>query len=432
MKKQKEKPKAKTRKYQDKGITLIALVITIIVLLILAAVSIAMLTGENGILTRANETKIKQSHATVVEAISLKYNEYQIEIQTSETNEKGMRVASTVIVQVQGKEEKAIINETTNFFDYLLDQKCIDENGKIDVEKLVGQKQYLGNGTGETDIYKIVVEDNFCKLKYFPENTTEGEVLWEVEENSKSLITFTINFYDIFGTLTQETVCKAEEGMTWEEWVNSEYNNINCYIKDNYIYTGNSIGHNYTHVILYKIDANTGEPDMSNEIYSQFEIEENQNYYGIHNPAECVYPDSEILIDADGKTTVAKEIKENDSIAYYDFNENVVKIGKVSKVYVHKEATNFVKYTFEDGSYLQATDYHPIYTKEGWKSLTNRNGYKKPEEGDLVKTEEGWKKLTNIEEYTGKEDCYDFEIVSESEIKVDNYFANGTLVQSSY
>ena len=35
---------------KNKGITLIALVITIIVLLILAAVSIATLTGENGIL----------------------------------------------------------------------------------------------------------------------------------------------------------------------------------------------------------------------------------------------------------------------------------------------------------------------------------------------------------------------------------------------
>lgn len=33
-----------------KGITLIALVITIIVLLILASVSIAMLTGKNGLL----------------------------------------------------------------------------------------------------------------------------------------------------------------------------------------------------------------------------------------------------------------------------------------------------------------------------------------------------------------------------------------------
>ena len=50
----------KTHKKQRKnnnGITLIALVITIIVLLILAGVSIAMLTGENGILTQAQRAK---------------------------------------------------------------------------------------------------------------------------------------------------------------------------------------------------------------------------------------------------------------------------------------------------------------------------------------------------------------------------------------
>ena len=41
----------------QKGITLIALVITIIVLLILAGVTIAMLTGENGILNQAQEAK---------------------------------------------------------------------------------------------------------------------------------------------------------------------------------------------------------------------------------------------------------------------------------------------------------------------------------------------------------------------------------------
>ena len=41
----------------NKGITLIALVITIIVLLILAGVTIAMITGENGILTKANNSK---------------------------------------------------------------------------------------------------------------------------------------------------------------------------------------------------------------------------------------------------------------------------------------------------------------------------------------------------------------------------------------
>ena len=39
------------------GITLIALVVTVIVLLILAAISISMLTGNNGIIGRAGEAK---------------------------------------------------------------------------------------------------------------------------------------------------------------------------------------------------------------------------------------------------------------------------------------------------------------------------------------------------------------------------------------
>ena len=44
---------------KNTGITLIALVVTIIVLLILAGVSISMLTGQNGILNRASEAKEK-------------------------------------------------------------------------------------------------------------------------------------------------------------------------------------------------------------------------------------------------------------------------------------------------------------------------------------------------------------------------------------
>ena len=48
---------------KDKGITLIALVVTIIVLLILAGISISMLTGQNGILNRATTAK-KQTENT--------------------------------------------------------------------------------------------------------------------------------------------------------------------------------------------------------------------------------------------------------------------------------------------------------------------------------------------------------------------------------
>lgn len=59
----------------EKGITLIALVITIIVLLILAGVSIAMLTGENGILTKASGASEKSTVAEIDEALKLGLSE---------------------------------------------------------------------------------------------------------------------------------------------------------------------------------------------------------------------------------------------------------------------------------------------------------------------------------------------------------------------
>ena len=55
---------AKKQKLKEsKGITLIALVITIIVLLILAGVTIATLTGDNGILTKAGDAKTQTEQA---------------------------------------------------------------------------------------------------------------------------------------------------------------------------------------------------------------------------------------------------------------------------------------------------------------------------------------------------------------------------------
>ena len=56
---------------ERKGITLIALVITIIVLLILAGVSIAMLTGQNGILTQAQNAKTTTEDKSAEEKIKL-------------------------------------------------------------------------------------------------------------------------------------------------------------------------------------------------------------------------------------------------------------------------------------------------------------------------------------------------------------------------
>ena len=57
----------RNKRKESEGITLIALVVTIIVLLILAGISIQMLTGDNGILQRAGDTKVKTERAEVVE-----------------------------------------------------------------------------------------------------------------------------------------------------------------------------------------------------------------------------------------------------------------------------------------------------------------------------------------------------------------------------
>ena len=58
-------------KGKDRGITLIALVITIIVLLILAGVTIATLTGDNGLLQKATSAKQANEEASALEKIKV-------------------------------------------------------------------------------------------------------------------------------------------------------------------------------------------------------------------------------------------------------------------------------------------------------------------------------------------------------------------------
>ena len=70
-KKEVEKMEQKRMQKNSKGITLIALVITIIVLLILAGVTIATLTGDNGILNQAGKAKDKTTEAESIERVQV-------------------------------------------------------------------------------------------------------------------------------------------------------------------------------------------------------------------------------------------------------------------------------------------------------------------------------------------------------------------------
>ena len=125
-----ENKKAK-REMNNKGITLIALVITIIVLLILAGVSIATLTGPNGLLTRVNDAKTETGKAGAKEKI-------QVEVAGSYNNngnlDKGMLNENLKNVQgltsgtpIQSFPAKVVVDGY---------EVTIDANGKVTAEEI--------------------------------------------------------------------------------------------------------------------------------------------------------------------------------------------------------------------------------------------------------------------------------------------------------
>lgn len=195
---------------KQNGITLIALVITIIVLLILAGVSIATLTGQNGILTRATDAKNVQADATVKEAIALLWNEYQLEIKSSnnERVKESTKIASTEITKIQGEEANYLATTASSFWEFLLtDKEVINADGVVDVEKLTGQTLDRGNGTdGATDVYKIErnTETNEYTLKYCAK-AGEEESIWNITETSTSGDNTETNDVNIIISKTPET-----------------------------------------------------------------------------------------------------------------------------------------------------------------------------------------------------------------------------------
>ena len=69
----------KNKLKSKKGITLIALVITIVILIILASIAINGIIGENGLISRAQEAKFKSKMTQIAEEWNLKSSEYAMD-----------------------------------------------------------------------------------------------------------------------------------------------------------------------------------------------------------------------------------------------------------------------------------------------------------------------------------------------------------------
>ena len=187
-------------------------------LLILATVSIATLTGENGILTQATKADEKTVHGDVREQLQLNVNEYSIDKNTEGSS-------STLIEYLQSKQiiGNEIGEDTGNY--------------QIDVTKLLGKAQKYGNGAAteseKKDVYMIEKQDEsdgkvIYKVIYYKNGTSDNEELGELTDLtdvSNDEITFRIENFLItrrdnehFGEYYDIEIMKdfrAKKGMTW-------------------------------------------------------------------------------------------------------------------------------------------------------------------------------------------------------------------------
>lgn len=129
---------------KNKGITLITLVITIIVLLILAGITIATLFGKDGLLTRARKTKELEIETEMKEELILAIHDLQIEKKSQATIEdvtqewldKQIKKYECTIKEKSTNEKMVTMNKHNVIFKFLINKNLNveEQNNSNNVE----------------------------------------------------------------------------------------------------------------------------------------------------------------------------------------------------------------------------------------------------------------------------------------------------------
>ena len=177
-----------THTKNEKGITLIALVITIIVLLILAGVTVATLKGDNGILTKTNEAKENTEIKTEKEIIKLavlaasEKEDYKDISKEKLQNELEQLSGGETEVYSDNKSYIIYFKETDRV--YKVDENInINQEEKEIVEKDNTPGELDGKGKEEDPYIIKSIED----LVYFSKETKEGRKTKEYIKLGKTL-----------------------------------------------------------------------------------------------------------------------------------------------------------------------------------------------------------------------------------------------------
>lgn len=166
-----------------KGITLISLIITIVVLIILSTVAISLTLGNNGILNKAEQAKNETIKQTAIEKINLKITNMQIEKYTEEQRMPTLQEFTDGLceddeiqyVQVQSKKvgslSKIEVGEANSIFTKLKEYPYEFEiNSSLQLASIDGV-QLASNDT------ITIPKDEYDKLKNANTYSTEEKVI---------------------------------------------------------------------------------------------------------------------------------------------------------------------------------------------------------------------------------------------------------------
>ena len=272
---------------ENKAITLIALVITIIVLLILAGVSIAMLTGQNGILTQAQKASEETEVASEKEAVSLAYT-------SAYTKNKGEGNVTDIQMQEaldeNGTDAKAsgtgtLVVEFENGRTYMIDQNG-NVTGPLKAPEETEEPE--AGGSIDTMLYGIIEIKWLMGDTNFVSETANAPVLkTDIENTTMKLVS-----YDTNGTPIESTDYNYAENRWANAEVEIDYGEGNQKIKSYFVWIPR-----YAYRIIYFKD----EPSK-NEYLNGTKTEDE----AIKEGKIIGYSDSRGIVSIDTEGTVKK------------------------------------------------------------------------------------------------------------------------------
>ena len=178
-----------------------------------------------------------------------------------------------------------------------------------------------------------------------------------------------------------------------------------------------------------------GNPTQSNQAANKNYVDYLDGFYTVFLSMCCFNAGTKITM-ADGTLKNIEDVEIGDYVMSYDLKHKTNYVTRVKGLPKNTNSTDIAILTFSNKQTLTMTDYHPILTADGWKSLTGYHNYPILEIGDMVITSDGTAvKIIDIQQKTVQAyttynlDVQDFEEVLDDDTD-DNFFANGICVHN--